>query len=225
MKAVLKKFLKTDLARRAFGFVLRQYVRLAHATTLWETHNLESLRSVVQLNKGFIVAFWHNRLSLAPFLWVSRKPFFMLISDHRDGKMIAEIIKPLGIQCLHGSTHHNSVYALKSLVSHLKKGSTVGITPDGPRGPRYHVSQGITFLAQQIQCPIICCGYAQKREFSLRTWDAFVVPLPFNRGVKVWGKPIYPETDTHTRESLAAQIAASLEEVQTLAKAQLRKSC
>lgn len=224
MKTYFKRFLNSCFARWVVGGLIRMYLRLAHVTTRWTLHNFKAIDDLLASQQGFIVAFWHNRLALAPFLWRRQSPFYMLISDHRDGKMIANIIKPLGISCIHGSTSHNSLYALKSLITHIRQNKVVGITPDGPRGPKYHVSEGIAFIAQQTKCPVICCSYAQKHEMILNTWDSFAVPLPFGRGIKVWGDPIYPNSEDKSLERMTKMIASSLYNIQEVAQQTLRKN-
>jgi lysophospholipid acyltransferase (LPLAT)-like uncharacterized protein len=72
----------------------------------------------------------------------------------------------------------------------LKAGEYVGITPDGPRGPRMRASEGIVTVAKVSGVPVIPCAFGAKWRWVLGSWDSFIIPLPFTRGVIIWGEPV-----------------------------------
>jgi len=84
---------------------------------------------------------------------------------------------------------------LRAIVKSLKAGECAGFTPDGPRGPRMRVSAGLINAARLAQVPILPCTYAIARRRVLRSWDRFVLALPFSRGVFLWGEPIAVAAD------------------------------
>ena len=67
----------------------------------------------------------------------------------------------------------------------------MGITPDGPRGPRFKVSDGVIMLAKISGRPIIPGAYSIKRRQVLGSWDKFILAFPFSKGVFVWGDPLF----------------------------------
>jgi len=96
---------------------------------------------------GFIVCFWHARLLMMPF---AKKwgPIKVLISRHRDGEFIARVIQFFNVGTIRGSYKKMSVSSLREIIDNLKSGIDIAITPDGPKGPRYTIKNGIIDLAR-----------------------------------------------------------------------------
>ena len=144
-----------------------------------------------------IFALWHNRLALSMEVW-SRfiKPNHLsrdlvaLISASRDGAFLSQVLKHFGVQAVRGSSSRRGPQALLELNTWIRKGADVAITPDGPRGPRTIVQEGIIALAQLAQAPIIPVGLHIHWMKSLKSWDAFQLPLPFTKCFLRFGQPI-----------------------------------
>ncbi|MDE2141426.1 MAG: DUF374 domain-containing protein [Elusimicrobia bacterium] len=114
-----------------------------------------------------------------------------IISRSKDGEMIAETIRLCGVASVRGSSSRGASEAVRSLMVALRSGLDVGITPDGPRGPARQVKEGVLFLAQKLGVPILPAASAQSNKLVLaKVWDRFHIPLPFGRGVVVYGEPI-----------------------------------
>ena len=114
----------------------------------------------------------------------------MLISAHRDGQIIAKTVHHFGIETIEGSTTRGGLSALRSMLKTLRSGGYIGITPDGPRGPRMRVSGGIIDIARMSGAPILPCTFSARGAVALGSWDRFILARPFSRGVFVWGDPI-----------------------------------
>jgi len=114
----------------------------------------------------------------------------MLISAHRDGRIIAGAMTYFGIGTIAGSTSRGGSSASREMLKRLREGGCVGITPDGPRGPAMTVSIGIVNIARVAGVPIVPLTYATSRRRILATWDRFHLALPFGRGVYLFGEPI-----------------------------------
>mgnify|MGYP001806247771 FL=1 len=190
MKQFFKRLSRNETLRRLLCWLGAQYIRLVHATSRWQVVGGEIPARHWDSGQTFILAFWHGRLLLMPYIWRYDKPVHMLISHHRDGRLIADTIKHFGIETVSGSTNRGGSAALRGMLKVLKNGDYVGITPDGPRGPCQRVSAGIVTVARLAGVPIIPATYAVKRRRLLRTWDRFAMALPFTKGVFVWGRPI-----------------------------------
>lgn len=141
----------------------------------------------------------------------------MLISRHRDGQLIARTVAHLGIGSIAGSsgkggTDKGGAAALREMVRTLKRGGYVGITPDGPRGPRMRAAKGVIDAARLAGVPIVPAAYAVTRRKVVSSWDRFIVALPFGRGVLMWGAPIVvpADADQEQRERLRAQLEERL---------------
>ncbi len=94
----------------------------------------------------------------------------------------------------------------------LKGGESVGLAPDGPHGPRMRASTGITHLARLSDATILPATFSIDRRRVLSTWDRFVVPWPFGRGVMVWGDPIHVprDADDHALEAARQRVEDAL---------------
>jgi lysophospholipid acyltransferase (LPLAT)-like uncharacterized protein len=138
---------------------------------------------LLDLRRGgrpFIFALWHGHL--LPLLWHHRgQGVLVLISEHRDGEMVARAAESLGYGLIRGSTTRGADRALISLVRELKSGHEVAITPDGPRGPAETFAPGALVAAQRSDSFILPVAASADRAWRLRSWDRFVIPKPFAR--------------------------------------------
>jgi lysophospholipid acyltransferase (LPLAT)-like uncharacterized protein len=140
-----------------------------------------------------IFAIWHNRLLMLPRVFDPTFPTrqsYGLISASRDGDLIAKFIERSGYGTIRGSSSRKGVIALRQLVETLAADRNVLVTPDGPRGPVYSVSQGIVFLAQKSGAPIVPIHMEYSSAWRLKSWDRFVVPKPFATLRAIFGAPI-----------------------------------
>ncbi len=142
-----------------------------------------------------IFAIWHNRLLMLPRVFdpcFPTRQSYGLISASRDGDLIAQFIERSGYGTIRGSSSRKGMIALRQLVETLVSGGgNVLVTPDGPRGPVYQVSQGIVFLAQKSGAPIVPIHMEYSSCWRLKSWDRFVVPRPFANLRAILGKPIH----------------------------------
>ncbi|HZU90526.1 MAG TPA: glycosyltransferase N-terminal domain-containing protein, partial [Stellaceae bacterium] len=187
---VWRTILDSDRLRRALCRLIHGYIRFVHLTNRWEVEGAEPVHALRAAGSGFILAFWHGRLLMIPMAWRRLAPMHMLISAHRDGRIIADAVRTFGVGSIAGSTRRGGSAALRAMVKRLQQGDCVGITPDGPRGPAMRASLGIVNLARLSGLPIVPITYATSRRRILSTWDRFHLPLPFGRGVYLWGEPI-----------------------------------
>jgi lysophospholipid acyltransferase (LPLAT)-like uncharacterized protein len=129
-----------------------------------------------------VFAFWHGDLLMMPYLYYRfcKTPHAnVLISDHFDGRIIARIMRHFRLGTIHGSTNRNAAKVLIAAMRSLKEGYDIGITPDGPRGPRHEVADGIVVMAQKTGAKVIVYSCVPSRCWRLKSWDRFVIPKPF----------------------------------------------
>ena len=134
-----------------------------------------------------IGALWHGRLLMMPIIYKGKKLSF-LVSPHRDGQVIGKALKRFGFHAILGSTTRKGFSGFKQMVK--AHGSDIGIVPDGPRGPRQKVQIGVIELARLTGRPIVPITFNASKRKILNTWDRFLLPYPFSRGVFIWGEPI-----------------------------------
>lgn len=210
---LFKRIGRSQRFRDMLCWLAAQYIRLVFATGPWRTEGGDIPRRLKAQGQPFIVAFWHARLLMMPKTWIGG-PFNMLISQHRDGKLIADTVAHFGIRTIAGSTSRGGTQALRAMIKCLKAGETVGMTPDGPRGPRMRASAGIVNVARMAGAVVVPLTYSARKGRVLGSWDRFLVPLPFTGGVFVWGEPIAIPKDATD---------AQLDEVRLLIEARMNQ--
>jgi lysophospholipid acyltransferase (LPLAT)-like uncharacterized protein len=127
---------------------------------------------------------WHNRIFMAPIVYwrlLRRRHGAVLTSASRDGEVLAQTCRRFGLGAARGSSSRRQVAALRESLAFLERGEDMCVTPDGPRGPRYHMQPGIVVLAQKSQALIFPLHIRPRRCWRLRTWDGFIIPKPFSK--------------------------------------------
>jgi lysophospholipid acyltransferase (LPLAT)-like uncharacterized protein len=133
---------------------------------------------------------------MMPFVYPG-KPGAILISQHRDGEYISRIATRLGLEVIRGSATRGGMRAFKQMIRAIKGRLNLVITPDGPKGPRAKVKSGVIEVARLTGAPIVPVSFSASRCRFLKSWDAFLIPVPFSRAVYIWGEPMYvPRTAT-----------------------------
>jgi len=185
-----KRVLRSETARRVLCWLIHLYIRLVYWTGRWTIEGAEIPLRLRQAGTPFILAFWHGRLLMIPMAWRRLAPMHMLISGHRDGRIIADAVRHFDIDSIAGSSTQGGTAALRAMVRHVRNGDCVGITPDGPNGPAMRATEGVVATARLAGAPVIPITYATRYRRILATWDRFHLPFPFSRGIYLWGEPI-----------------------------------
>jgi lysophospholipid acyltransferase (LPLAT)-like uncharacterized protein len=188
----MKKLLDSPMARTALGLMVGAWMRFVGATTRWEVVNDAAPRS---LDSGpAIVVFWHGRMMLAHTLWIrfGRAPSTqMLISQSRDGDIVACATRMIRIGTIRGSTEKDGkpkggIEAMREMMRVLRNRSSVAITPDGPKGPRMRAQMGPVQLAKLSGAPIVGLAWSVRNSKVMKSWDRLLLPGPFGRGAYVF---------------------------------------
>src|SRR2546423_4061840 len=146
---------------------------------------IHDLRSAKQ---PFIYSLWHGHL--LPLLWFHRdQGVLVLISEHRDGELVARAAASLGFGLIRGSTTRGAGRALISMTRELQAGREIAITPDGPKGPARKFAPGALVAAQRSDSFIVPVVAVADRAWHLRSWDRFMIPKPFARVTIAYGNP------------------------------------
>ncbi len=138
-----------------------------------------------------IVAVWHESISYALYLHRGSN-FHGASSFSFDGELAARLTRGFQVECLRGSTSRGGVKLLRELEKALGLVECVGLTMDGPRGPRRRAHPGLAILSAKTGVPVIPLAFAVSRSWRLRTWDRMAIPKPFGRVIIGYGAPILP---------------------------------
>ncbi|MBN1999352.1 lysophospholipid acyltransferase family protein [candidate division KSB1 bacterium] len=144
---------------------------------------------MVKRKKPFIVVLWHGKMLLPMYIHRSQN-ISVMVSEHRDGEMIARSVHRIGYTTVRGSSTRGGSKAVRQMVRQLKNGDTCVILPDGPKGPRHKVKMGVVMIAQLAGADIIPLTFSAAKPISLKSWDRFTFWWPFSKLCMVYGKPI-----------------------------------
>ena len=127
---------------------------------------------------------WHSELLISPQAYRKIHPkhqSYAIVSSHFDGSLIAKTLNLLKIKPLRGSSRAGASQVLLQAFRQVKKKKEVLITPDGPKGPRYSMSDGAVAMAIKSGLPIFTMNYKADNYWQLKSWDKFVIPKPFSK--------------------------------------------
>lgn len=167
------------------GGVLRSIAR----TWRFEIRNGKAIESLRDQRRPFIFSLWHGQL--LPLLWHHRdQQIAVVISEHRDGELVARLAQSLGYRLIRGSSTRGGERALLSLVRDLREGREAAVTPDGPKGPAFKYAPGALIAAQRSGAAILPIAAHASSAWRLRSWDSFLVPKPFAKVTVAYGDPV-----------------------------------
>ncbi len=208
---MLKKFLRSDRGLSLIAGLAAAYMWFVHRTTRWTVLGEDGPQALARAGRSCIVCFWHQRIFMMAPIWARRSPIHMLISAHRDGRLISKTVARFGIDTIVGSTNRGAAAALREMLDHMKRGINIGVTPDGPRGPARKAAPGIAIAAWMGKAPVVLMAYSTHGKF-LGSWDRFLVPYPFGRGAMIW-EVVEPPSAKSELDAFARHIETRLDAI------------
>ncbi|MBY0512722.1 MAG: lysophospholipid acyltransferase family protein [Gemmataceae bacterium] len=145
--------------------------------------------SVLGRSERLIYCIWHENL-LLPAMTFGCPEIAVLISRHADGKLLGTLIHSLGMSTVEGSTTRGGIEAVRLLTHEQTPWRHLAVTPDGPRGPRRVLQQGLVYIASRTGMKIVPVGVGYRRPWRFNSWDRFALPKPFSLAVCVTAEPI-----------------------------------
>lgn len=173
----MKDKIKSFLLLKVIPFILQLFVRFIYLTNKKVFHHAK-----IDENEPIVVAFWHGELLMQPFNYQKLRPKGIvkaMISNHKDGEAITRVVEFLGIGSIRGSSSKGGAKALISTIKELKSGNDIAITPDGPRGPRFSIADGIVAISQKSKAKIVVFNCRPTKYWQMKSWDRFIIPKPF----------------------------------------------
>jgi len=193
-------------------YVLRFYLSLLRVRVTGEEIALGCFTEYGRL----IIAVWHQRF-LPALAYVTKfknfKPIVM-VSQSRDGELVARIADRLGLVAVRGSSSKGGTSALVKILKALKENPAVIHTVDGPTGPKGIVKPGLISMAQMSGAVIVPVIISAKKAWITRSWDRFLIPKPFSEVTIAWGQPLVVprDLDPSRHEELRTEIERRLSE-------------
>lgn len=192
-KQLLRALAYTASVREIVCVILSAYMKLVYLTSKKIFINHEMLFEAAKRKQPLICVFWHNRLMMIPLTTHAPKKkfpeynFMTLASRHGDGHFVGRVMERIGLISIYGSSKDGrkssrgiDLGSFRKIFDGLKKGYSLGITPDGPRGPNQKINGEIVNIARISGAGILPMSYSSSRFKTLKTWDQFKIPLPFS---------------------------------------------
>ena len=175
----MRKRILRAVALAVVPFIGSLLIRLIYFTSRKRFHLPENVP-----DEPFVTAFWHGDLLLQPYVYkqLRKTPKInVMISEHFDGLLIAKTMEYFSFGTIHGSSTRSSAKVLIAAIRSLKEGYDIGITPDGPKGPRHEVQDGVVVMAQKTKSKVLAFHCVPSSYWQLGSWDRFTIPKPFGR--------------------------------------------
>jgi lysophospholipid acyltransferase (LPLAT)-like uncharacterized protein len=171
----------------------------------------EDIAAYTKNDEPVAIVLWHNRLFLSAEIvrrYRQGRTPYALVSASQDGAWLTAFFALVGLRTVRGSSSRFGREAASELVEVMHAGHDIGITPDGPRGPRYEMKPGAIIVPRRTGAPVLLVGGEFTRAWRLKSWDRFYVPWPFSR-VRMRCELITNE-QLADRDAAAARIQARL---------------
>jgi lysophospholipid acyltransferase (LPLAT)-like uncharacterized protein len=183
---IKKRLVKNFLIQKILAFIAAIYIHVVAVTSNIKFINNSIPEQYWKNDRPFILAFWHSQLMMISFSWKNKKKLNIIASGHSDGRFGAYIGKYFKLNNI-PTYDKNKNISLRPIFKLLQQKDYIGIAPDGPRGPKEKISEGIIKIAKKSRIPIIPIGFWSSKNFQLKSWDSFLISLPFSKCSFVWG--------------------------------------
>ena len=173
----------------AYYKTLRYRVHFAHGEKKQVAYKF-SQNVTLDPQSNIILATWHQEM-VATMGHFQNQNITVLASQSKDGSILSTAIGILGFRTIRGSSSRGGVKALLSAIAAIKKGHCIAIAPDGPRGPRFKLKEGVIKLSEKTGRPIVPICAHPRSYISEKSWSQIKLPLPFSTIDLYFGEPGY----------------------------------
>ncbi len=199
-RKIFKRIIKSDIAQSFICRIIYVYVKLVARTTKWNNCGDKDFLETLE-GEGAILCSWHSRIAMLATFGSKGKKVNALVSMHRDGRYIANLLERFKFNIISGSTTKNAKAAALQMMRCLENDEIIAIIPDGPVGPAQKMSMSPIFYAHKTGKPIIASAYSIKNSKTIeKSWDKMMLPLPFSKGAFVFSEPFYVPKDAKKEE-------------------------
>jgi lysophospholipid acyltransferase (LPLAT)-like uncharacterized protein len=144
---------------------------------------------LIESGQPFVIVFWHGSMTY-PWWRMRYRNAAALVSQSKDGQLLADLLGSWGYHVLRGSSSRGSKEAMAAMRQAVGDGHVLCVTPDGPRGPYHEMKMGAIRVAQTMKVPLLMVSVGYRRYYRLRSWDRFEIPRPFTRARVLFSDPI-----------------------------------
>lgn len=207
-----KRIADAPLTNRAVAAVFAAYLRLVRATSRVEEEGWDKVAALIEEHGAVLIVCWHQRLMMTPWMFdLSAYRFRSLTADARAGRLVGFIHRAFGYETMPMKRGMLGASAMRDILRGLQNGISIGVSPDGPRGPARVAKVTPIQWARATQIPVVAFTFSARRYWAWPTWDRLMFPMPFTRLYLTWDRW---EVDVPRRvtgaeaETLAAELGA-----------------
>lgn len=184
------KEIKQNLLRSLGNIFLHSIINVLCKSVKVNRINYTVIETLLKEEQNFVLAFWHGTM-LIPWYFHRGQNFSALISQSKDGSLLANSLIKWGYKVTRGSSHKGGKEALETLLENSKQDFSIAITPDGPTGPPRVMKAGAVITAQRSDIPLVLCGVACNKKYTFNSWDKFEIPKFFSKVIIKYSEPIF----------------------------------
>lgn len=194
-------------------------IRLLHLTNRTEIIGEEFIRYFWDRDEQVILTSWHDQLLMMACAYHGPGGK-ILISPSKDGELIARTMRYFGQGAVRGSSSRGGRAAFKEMLRLSEEKFDLAFTPDGPKGPRHVLKDGVIQMARLSKRAVVPIAFVCSRGHRFSSWDRFLVPYPFGRAIYSYGEPVvYDKADGV--DGFRERLLKSIKENQQRAEARL----
>ena len=186
---MLKKLSKNNFFLQIFASLVFLSLWIIKTTSNWNGVNEEIIEKELTKKKTFIVLIWHHQLMGSTFSWKFKPKLRPIATSHRDGQLSTLVQKKFGLDPLLRKKD-NPTFLIKNISKAVQNGDCIYITPDAPHGPPKKINTNIFKLCQKFDLNIAILSFHTNKYFRINSWDKLKIPLPFSKGIYLWGNNI-----------------------------------
>ena len=186
---MLKRLSKNNFFLQIFASLVFLSLWIIKSTSNWNGANEEIIEKELTKKKTLIVLIWHHQLMGSTFSWKFKPKLRPIATSHRDGQLSTLVQKKFGLDPLLRKKD-NPTFLIKNISKAVQNGDCIYITPDAPHGPPKKINTNIFKLCQKFDLNIAILSFHTNKYFRINSWDKLKIPLPFSKGIYLWGNNI-----------------------------------
>ena len=183
------KRLKFIIYTRPFILFAYYLVQVYSLTFRLKIVNEKSWQALLKGDRPILLCGWHQQFfsAIRHFRTYSKFNPGLMISQSRDGDLIAGVAKRTGWHTPRGSSTRGGKKAMASMIQHLITYRLGAHILDGPTGPIGRVKAGAVKMAREADALVIPFYTHADNAWFFNSWDRFMLPKPFSTVTLIFG--------------------------------------
>ncbi|PID78350.1 MAG: hypothetical protein CSB21_00740 [Deltaproteobacteria bacterium] len=186
------------ITKKNFIKFLYHLIRTYSKTFRLEIINEKQWIDAIKSGEKIILCLWHQQFFPLIRYFKNYAPFnpSLMISQSKDGEMIAGVANLTGWLTARGSSTKGGKTAMEEMIKNINQFGLAAHILDGPTGPAGIVKNGAVKMACTTGASIVPLYCETENDWHVSSWDKFIFPKPFSKVKIIYGEPIpHEKTD------------------------------